>query len=376
MRVGKVANFGARAEYIHAMIRASILRASIARAFIVTTFCASPQLALAQAVEAQAAPAAQRTQAAPAAPMTAIEIPDWLYPIDPKAPKPGRPPPAPPKWDDKELLSVPGSTVQLTRAQINDGFSVPDWRPAAHGPMPDVVAKGRKPDARACAFCHSPTGQGRPENASLAGLPAAYIKQQMLDFRSGARPPVGPDTYLPSRNMHAASKRLTDQEIDEAAGYFSAQKLLRRVWVIEDSRMPRVEPAAWVYAELAGGMDETTNRIVEATPDLERHERRDDRLEYNAYVPPGAIATGKLLVTKGGSGKTQICATCHLQNLRGTDQIPPINGRSPTYTLRQMLAFRNGTRANAQAAQMAPVVEKLTLDDMIAISAYLGSLYP
>ncbi len=326
------------------------------------------------------AAAAQGTPAAAKPPAPAIDIPEWLYPIDPKSPRPfkaGAPKAAPqdaPKLDDQEPLTVPDSTVSLTRAAINDGFSAPDWRPNAHGPMPDVVAKGRKPDARACAFCHSPTGQGRPENASLAGLPAAYIKQQMRDFRSGARPPVGPDTYLPSRNMHAASKGLTDQQIDEAAQYFSQQKLLRRVWVVEGLRMPRVEPAAWIYKEL-DGMEDLEVRLLEATLDLERHERRDDRLEYNAYVPPGAISAGKLLVTRGG-GKTPLCAVCHLQNLRGTDQIPPINGRSPTYVLRQLLAFRNGTRANAQAEQMKPVVENLTLEDMIAISAYLGSLYP
>ena len=333
---------------------------------------------LANAAAAQGTPAAAR----PAAPVvdaaTAIELPEWLYPIDPKslrpskggaAKEPSREPPKP----DEEPLTVPGSSVALTRAQINDPFLAPDWRPDAHGPMPEIVAKGHKPDGRACAFCHSPTGQGRPENASIAGLPEAYIRQQMLDFRSGARPPAGPDAYLPSRNMHLASKRLTDQEIDEAARYFAQQKLRRRVWVIEGLRMPRVEPAAWVYAEL-GGMEDVEVRVIEATPDLELHERRDDRLEYHAYVPPGAIAAGKLLVTKGG--KTQICATCHLQNLRGTDQSPPINGRSPTYVLRQLLAFHNGTRSNAQAAQMKPVVEKLDLEDMIAISAYLGSLYP
>ena len=37
--------------------------------------------------------------------------------------------------------------------------------------MPDIVAKGRKPEVIACAYCHTPTGQGRPEN-SAAGRPA------------------------------------------------------------------------------------------------------------------------------------------------------------------------------------------------------------
>jgi cytochrome c553 len=44
--------------------------------------------------------------------------------------------------------------------------------------------------------------------------------------------------------------------------------------------------------------------------------------------------------------------------------------------LRQLLAFRNGTRAGDAAAQMTPVVEKLTLTEMIDLAAYLASLYP
>jgi cytochrome c553 len=39
----------------------------------------------------------------------------------------------------------------------------------------------------ACSYCHLPNGQSRPENAALAGLPAAYIFEQVTDFRSGAR---------------------------------------------------------------------------------------------------------------------------------------------------------------------------------------------
>ena len=103
-------------------------------------------------------------------------------------------------------------------------------------------------------------------------------------------------------------------------------------------------------------------------------------MQYTAYVPPGALARGKRLVTTGQeldkSARTVICATCHLANLKGTDKIPPIAGRSPTYLLRQLLAFKNGARTGEAADQMKPTVEKLELEDMIALAAYLGSLYP
>ena len=38
--------------------------------------------------------------------------------------------------------------------------------------------------------------------------------------------------------------------------------------------------------------------------------------------------------------------------------------------------FKNGDRKGANAAQMAPTVEKLELEDMVALAAYVGSLYP
>jgi cytochrome c553 len=241
--------------------------------------------------------------------------------------------------------------------------------------MPDVVAKGRKPNIMSCAFCHTPTGQGRPENSALAGLPEAYIREQLLDYRSGKRKPMGPDAYLPGVNMQKSAKAMTEQEIDESAKYFAQQKLRRRVYVIESLRIPRAERAAWIYEEV-GGTEDLGDRLLEVTNELARHERRDDRLEYMAYVPPGSINRGKRLVTTGDGGKTQVCATCHLASLKGTDKIPPLAGRSPTYLLRQMLAFRNGSRTNEAAAQMTPVVEKLTLGEMIDVVAYLGSLYP
>ena len=327
-------------------------------------------------------PATAVAAPATAAPMTAIEYPDWLFPLLPKelpAPPPARSAkPAADKADapkpEEELLDIPGSTEKFPLSRINDAFNPPDWRPASHGPMPDVVAKGRKPDVMACAFCHTPTGQGRPENSALAGLPAAYIKQQLLDYRSGRRKGVGPAAYLPVQNMLKIAKAMTDKEIDESAGYFSQQKLKRRVYIIESLRIPRAEPAAWIYYE-HGGTEDLGDRMLEVTQDLTRHERRDDRLEYLAYVPPGAINRGKRMVL-GGEGKTVACTQCHLANLKGTDQIPPIAGRSPTYLLRQMLAFRNGDRVNEHSAQMNPVVEKLTMADMIDIVAYVSSQYP
>ena len=125
------------------------------------------------------------------------------------------------------------------------------------------------------------------------------------------------------------------------------------------------------------GTEDLDDRLLEVTNELVRHERRDDRLEYTAYVPPGSIDTrqapGRHWRWRQDADPAPPAISA---NLKGTDKIPPIAGRSPTYLLRQMLAFRNGTRANEAAQQMTPVVEKLTLNEMIDVVAYLGSLYP
>ena len=197
-------------------------------------------------------------------PGSPIPVPEWLFPIDPKSLEKN---PKPVKLDDVELLEIPDSNEKFTQARINDPFNAPDWRPNDHIPMPDVVANGRKPNIMACAYCHTPTGQGRPENSALAGLPEAYIKEQLHDYRSGARKPSGPEEYLPGENMLKIAKAMTDEEIDDSAKYFAQQKLRRRVYVLESLRIPRAERAAWIYEEV-GGTEDLEGRLLEVTNEL------------------------------------------------------------------------------------------------------------
>lgn len=364
-----------RANHLTSCIVSCALLALATGAFAQSV--ANPALAKPTTAKPAAARAAAVKPAAPApAEPPAPLLPEWLFPIDPDSlikSKPNAPPK--PALDDVELLAIPESTEKYTRARINDLYNPPDWHPNDHIPMPDIVAHGRKPLIIACGFCHTPTGQGRPENSALAGLPEAYIKEQLEDFRSGARKPVGPEEYKPSRGMHVVAQNMTEEEIDASAKYYSQQKLGRRVWIVESIRIPRAEPSHWVYEEV-GGTEDLEDRMLEVAPDIERHERRDDRMQYTAYVPPGSAARGKRLVTTGDGGKTQPCAGCHLANLKGTDKIPPITGRSPTYVLRQLLAFKTGSRGNEASKQMSPVVAKLELNDMVDIAAYLATLYP
>src|ERR1700675_4762557 len=142
------------------------------------------------------------------------KTPPWAYALNPPAP-PGAPaPPAPPA--DTSTKHVPGSTVALTLPQTRDLFNPPDWYPNDHPAMPEVVMHGRRPDVRACGYCHLPNGQGRPENASLAGLPAGYIEQQMADYRNGLRKSSEPKMGPPS-TMLAIGKAANEAEVKAAA---------------------------------------------------------------------------------------------------------------------------------------------------------------
>jgi len=148
--------------------------------------------------------------------------PPWAYPVhapDFKLPT-----------DDGSLRRVPDSTAGLTLTQVRDLFFAPDWHPDDHPRMPEIVARGRKPDVYACGFCHRADGPGGPENSGLAGLPEAYIVQQMADFKSGARRSSVPHR-VPVARMTALSKVVTEAEVASAAAYFSSLKPRKAITV-------------------------------------------------------------------------------------------------------------------------------------------------
>ena len=293
--------------------------------------------------------------------------PAWAYPVNP----PNLQAPA----DDGTLHRVPGSREAWTWTQIRDLFKVPDWHPDRHPPMPDIVASGSKPGVFACGYCHLPNGLGRPENASLAGLPAPYIVQQVLEFRSGERRSSEPAS-LPINLMTAVAKAVTDEDLRIAAEYFA--RLPARPWirVVETDTVPSTQVGGWMLIEAKeGGTEPIGSRIIEMPEDLERTEFRDATSGFVAYVPPGSISRGAALAT-GAQGRLTACAACHGPALRGMGPVPALAGRSPSYIVRQLYDFRHGTRNGAWAALMKPVVETLTLDEMVALAAYTASLAP
>ncbi len=298
----------------------------------------------------------------------AIEPPSWAYPFNPPGYKP-----AP---DDGVLRRVPNSTVSYPLSQTRNLFFAPDWHPEDHPAMPAIAARGRMPDVVACGFCHRATGPGGPENANITGLPFDYIVQQLRDYRSGARSTAMPQR-LPQKFMIATSKKLTDEEINEAATYYSTLKPRRNIRVIETDMVPRVVVANWTWVDHKTGVREPIGkRIVEVPEHLEDFELRDARTTFIAYVPPGSLKRGEALVTGKLPDRVAACASCHGADLKGMTIAPPIAGRSASYATRQLYEFKAGLRTNANAALMKPVLEKLDEDDLLAVVAYLASLAP
>lgn len=297
--------------------------------------------------------------------------PPWAFTVN-TAPPAGAAPSAP-AAPDPAPRSVPGSDRRFTLAETRDAFNPPDWHPAGHPAMPTAVAHGRRPEMRACGFCHLTNGQGRPENASLAGLPAAYIIQQMADFKSGARRTSEPKMGPPNA-MIADAKAATDAEVREAAEYFAAVPYRPWIRVVERSEVPRTRIAGWMHVPTEGA-EPIGARIIEMPEDLGRTELRDGASGFVAYVPPGSISRGERLVTTGG-GRTVACGTCHGADLKGLGPVPPLAGRSPSYTVRQLFDLQQGSRRGAWSPLMTEAVRQLTLDDMIAIAAYTASRQP
>ncbi len=292
--------------------------------------------------------------------------PEWAYPVNPPDFKPPE--------EDGVPRRVPGSTATYSVTQLRDRFIAPVWHPGEHPPLPEVVAQGRKPDVFACGFCHRADGPGGPENANLAGQPAAYLVQQMADFRSGAR-----KTSVAKRNvdlMISLSKPMTDAEIAAAAAYFSALKPRAVIKVVETDTVPKTFITFNHLAALPSGEKEPIGkRIVEVPEVLEQFANRDTHAQFIAYVPPGSVAKGEALVKTGG-GKTVQCTICHGPNLKGIGAMPGIVGRSPSYMVRQLYDLKSGTRAGPFSSMMKPVVADLSVDDMAHIAAYLATQAP
>ncbi len=321
-------------------------------------------------------------------------IPGWAYGYDSqpqpdhqvKAPSPGNR--ALQIGEDQDelnrLLTIEGSNATYSRLDIRHAQDVIDWFPDDYPPMPDIIKYGPEaligegPDW-GCGSCHLPNGKARPSNAATAGLPAAYQVQQLYDMRNGLR--YSADPRKPNTpNMIRMAIAMTDEEIHESAEFWAAVPWTRRMYVIEADMIPEMylNPDNNMFFTVGTEPTEPlAGRIVETPIDIyQANYLRNPRTGLNVYVPVGSIAKGEDLVINGGNGKTVQCKICHGPDLMGLGMIPGIAGRQPSYMMRQLYDFKQGTRNGVYASLMQPTIANLSIEDMTNIVAYLASIIP
>ena len=271
-------------------------------------------------------------------------------------------------------ITVPGSALRVAAKAIDNPFAGVDWFPEDHPAMPEVVANGHRPHLWACSYCHGPTGVGDPASAALAGLPAAYIEQQLAEFRAGRRRCAVARTAC-GKAMPRIASLASAADARAAAIYFSKLRYRPRVHVVEAAMVPKTRYGSLFPVRLAsGGKEPIGLRILEMPDNVTLEDDGDLRVSVTAYVPPGSVAYGKALVESGAGALA--CASCHGARLQGVGMVPPLAARTPSYIVRQLYDIQYGYRRGEAVAPMEPEVAHLTPWDRIAIAAYLASLSP
>jgi cytochrome c553 len=260
------------------------------------------------------------SQQQPTAPASALPSPPqrepaWAFPVQAGA-LPAESP---------EPKSVEGSTKKYTPQEIDNLLAPPDWFPDAHKPAPSIVQKGH--------------------GAALAGI----------------------------------SKEVSDEEARQAAEWFAS--LPRNKWsrVVEAAMVPKtfVGQGRMRFLDPKDkSMEPIGKRIITLPENQELARLRDPRSGFVSYVPPGSLSKGKSLVEGGAKSKTIACDICHGDGLKGLANVPRIAGLHPIYIARQLHLFKEGDRNGPDAALMKKPVVQLTDDDILNISAYVGSLSP
>nr|WP_310182889.1 c-type cytochrome [Duganella sp. 3397] len=175
----------------------------------------------------------------------------------------------------------------------------------------------------ACIACHAVEERRDAYFPRIAGKPAGYLYNQLLNFRDGRR------NYPMMTYMVA---QLSDEYLREIAEFFAAQH-------------PVYPPAAPGSGANAGA---------------------------------GALARGRQLVLHGdASRKIPACVSCHGAALGGVaPAIPGLLGLPSDYINAQFGAWRSGTRRAAAPDCMADIAGRLAADDVAALSGWLSQQAP
>jgi cytochrome c553 len=187
-------------------------------------------------------------------------------------------------------------------------------------------AESGKAKAGACMACHGPDGNSPADTwPKLAGQMPEYITKQLQDFRAGLRS---------NEQMSPMAKPLSDPDIADLAAYFSSQQV----------------------------------KLGEGKPEL--------------------LAQGQsiFLKGKGRPGVVAACTGCHGATGAGNHDwkayysktpsvlAPAIGSQQQAYVVKQLKAYRDGTRANDVGHVMRNIAVRLDDNDIAAVAEYVATL--
>ena len=186
---------------------------------------------------------------------------------------------------------------------------------ASTAPFEDTIAQR----TLACTACHGPQGRAAPDGyyPRLAGKPAGYLYNQLINFRDGRR------HYA---LMTQLVDPLTDAYLLEIAQYFSQLEV--------SYPAPAPNP-----------------------------------------VTANVLARGRQLVMQGDAArKLPACVQCHGQAITGVaPNIPGLLGLPRDYLNAQMGAWKTGQRRAHSPDCMKDVVARLKDEDINAVSTWLSA---
>lgn len=181
--------------------------------------------------------------------------------------------------------------------------------------VPDTMAQR----VLACTPCHGKEGRATPDGyfPRIAGKPAGYLYEQLVNFREGRRR---------NEQMSTLVAHLSDDYLREIAAHFAALDL------------PYPPP---------------------------------QRSDASAAM----LARGEALARRGDKDRdVPACAACHGDALTGlTPAVPGLLGLPRDYLNAQLGAWRSGRRQALAPDCMAEIAHRLAPEDVSAVAAWLAS---
>jgi cytochrome c553 len=176
-------------------------------------------------------------------------------------------------------------------------------------------AAAGKAKAASCAACHGADGNGGgdPSWPKLAGQHENYLLAQLQAFKSGARKdPL----------MTPMAAPLSQKDMENLAAFYASQQ---------------IRPGAAASEEVA-------------------------KMGERIY--------------RGGNAKTGVsaCMSCHGPSGHGIPpRFPRVSGQTPTYTEKQLLAFKS-SRRESDAEMMTRIAFRMSEAEIKAVSEYMAGL--